>query len=367
MQELSLGFIGLGLIGGSIAKSLRKALPHVRITAYNRSRESLVLAMQDGTVDHACDKVDASFSDCDVIFLCMPVSRNIELLPVLKEIVRPGCIITDVGSVKSGIQTEASRLGMEGCFIGGHPMAGSEKTGYGSSSTLLLENAYYIITPTDKTSPERISFMKDLVAKTGAIPIVLNPEKHDRATASISHLPHVIAYSLVNFVREADGDDGIMRALAAGGFKDITRIASSSPDMWESICLENKEQLLHAIEKYRETLDSAYNAIEKGDGAFLHEFFSAAKDYRDDMPTAGKGAGIAPVYEVYLDIADESGAIANVAVILAINNISIRNIAIIHNREFEDGVLRVEFYEEANVEKALEILEKFGYTVHRRN
>ncbi len=367
MQELSLGFIGLGLIGGSIARSLRKSMPSVRITAYNRSKESLVLAMQDGTVDHACDKVDASFSDCDVIFLCMPVTENIAMLPVLKGIIKPGCIITDVGSVKTGIYEEAERLGMEECFIGGHPMAGSERTGYASASDLLLENAYYIITPSEKTPSEKAAFMKELVKKTGAIPVVLDPRKHDRATASISHLPHVIAYSLVNFVKEADGDEGIMRALAAGGFKDITRIASSSPAMWESICLENREPLLSVIDKYRETIDTAYSAIERGDGEFLREFFSSAKDYRDDMPTAGKGAGIAPVYEVYLDIADESGAIANVAVILAMNNISIRNIAIVHNREFEDGVLRVEFYEAGSVLKASDILEKFGYTVHRRD
>ena len=237
MSDKTIGFIGLGLIGGSIAKALRRVHPEYRLIAYNRSRSSLVEAMSDGTINQATDVIDASFAECDFIFLCMPVSVNIQCLKKLKDLVPDTCVITDVGSVKSTIHEAVRELGMEARFIGGHPMAGSEKTGYTSATDRLLENAYYIITPTALSNPDKVAEMRQLVTDTGAVPIVLNCEEHDYATAAISHLPHVIAYTLVNLVRTSDSREGLMRQLAAGGFKDITRIASSSPVMWEQICM----------------------------------------------------------------------------------------------------------------------------------
>ena len=275
------------------------------------------------------------------------------------------CVITDVGSVKSTIHEAVRELGMETRFIGGHPMAGSEKTGYTSATDRLLENAYYIITPTALSNPDKVAEMRQLVTDTGAVPIVLNCEEHDYATAAISHLPPVIAYTLVNLVRTSDSREGLMRQLAAGGFKDITRIASSSPDMWESICLENQGQLLKVIDAYKASLEDISEAIRENRGDKLHCFFEDAKDYRDSMPMKMKGS-IEPAYEIYVDLIDESGAIATIATILASNRISIKNIGIIHNREFQEGVLRIEFYEQDAVEKATALLSKYSYIIHTR-
>ena len=272
MSEKTIGFIGLGLIGGSIAKALRRVHPEYRLIAYNRSRSSLVEAMSDGTINQATDVIDSSFAECDFIFLCMPVSVNIQCLKKLKDLVPDTCVITDVGSVKSTIHEAVRELGMEARFIGGHPMAGSEKTGYASASDRLLENAYYIITPTPLSNPDKVEEMRQLVTDTGAVSIVLDYDEHDYATAAISHLPHVIAYTLVNLVRTSDNPKGLMRQLAAGGFKDITRIASSSPDMWESICLENKDQLLKVINAYKSSLDDIAEAICRDQGEKLHHF-----------------------------------------------------------------------------------------------
>ena len=272
MSEKTIGFIGLGLIGGSIAKALRRVHPEYRLIAYNRSRSSLVEAMSDGTINQATDVIDSSFAECDFIFLCMPVSVNIQCLKKLKDLVPDTCVITDVGSVKSTIHEAVRELGMEARFIGGHPMAGSEKTGYASASDRLLENAYYIITPTPLSNPDKVEEMRQLVTDTGAVSIVLDYDEHDYATAAISHLPHVIAYTLVNLVRTSDNPKGLMRQLAAGGFKDITRIASSSPDMWESICLENKDQLLKVINAYKSSLDDIAEAICRDRGEKLHHF-----------------------------------------------------------------------------------------------
>ena len=365
MKRYKLGFIGLGLIGGSIARAVRRTMPETVIVAYNRTRASLVQAMQDGVINLASDEIGSGFPDCDYIFLCMPVSRNIEMLPALKAVMGPQCILTDVGSVKSSMHKAVQDCGLSAQFIGGHPMAGSERTGYANSSDRMLENAYYILTPGEGTAQARVQEFTDIVKTIGAIPITVSSEEHDRATAAISHLPHMIAYSLVNYVRENDNEEGLMRCIAAGGFKDITRIASSSPAMWESICLENKAQILDTIGGYREELDRLTEAIRDEDSDFLLDFFGKAKDYRDDMPTVSSGS-ILPVYELYVDIIDESGAIAMIATVLAINNISIKNIAIVHNREFQEGVLRVEFYNADAVHKARELLEKFSYKVHER-
>lgn len=365
MSSKTIGFIGLGLIGGSIAKALRRVHPEYRLIAYNRSRESLVAALSDGTLNQATDVIDASFSDCDFIFLCMPVSVNIKCLEQLKDLISSTCVITDVGSVKATIHEAVRNLSMEDRFIGGHPMAGSEKTGYASASDRLLENAYYIITPTGLSNPEKVEELRTLVSQIGALPVIIDYNEHDYATAAISHLPHVIAYTLVNLVRSSDNPDGLMRQLAAGGFKDITRIASSSPDMWESICLENRQPLLGIIDAYIQSLSRVADAISEKDGTAIHQFFEEAKDYRDSMPMKAKGS-IAPVYEIYVDLIDESGAIATIATILASNNISIKNIGILHNREFQEGVLRIEFYQSDAIERAVALLTKFSYTIHLR-
>jgi prephenate dehydrogenase len=353
------------LIGGSIAKALRRVHPEYRLIAYNRSKSSLIAAMSDGTINQATDVIDASFSECDFIFLCMPVSVNIQCLKQLQSLVPKRCVITDVGSVKSTIHEAVRELGMEDRFIGGHPMAGSEKTGYASATDRMLENAYYIITPTSVSNPDKVEEYRQLVADTGALPVIIRPDEHDYATAAISHLPHVIAYTLVNLVRTSDNPDGLMRQLAAGGFKDITRIASSSPDMWESICLENSQQLLTIIEAYSRSLSEVASAIAQKNGPYLHDFFEEAKDYRDSMPMKLNGS-IVPVYEIYVDIIDESGAIATIATILASNNINIKNISILHNREFQEGVLRIEFYQADAVARATAILSKFAYNIHQR-
>ena len=166
-------------------------------------------------------------------------------------------------------------------------------------------------------------------------------------------------------IRTSDSREGLMRQLAAGGFKDITRIASSSPDMWESICLENQGQLLKVIDAYKASLEDISEAIRENRGDKLHCFFEEAKDYRDSMPMKMKGS-IEPAYEIYVDLIDESGAIATIATILASNRISIKNIGILHNREFQEGVLRIEFYEQDAVEKATALLSKYSYIIHTR-
>ena len=168
-MDLNIGFIGLGLIGGSLAKAIRAFHPDSHILAYNRSLPVAEAAKKEGVIDEICEEVGPRFSCCDYIFLCAPVDINIQYMKVLREYISPDCILSDVGSVKGMIHEEAAALGLGGHFIGGHPMAGSEKTGYDNSKVRLLENAYYILTPSEDVHIQKISDYTELVASLGAV------------------------------------------------------------------------------------------------------------------------------------------------------------------------------------------------------
>ena len=367
MTIKTIGFAGLGLIGGSIARAVRRVHPDMHIIAFDTDRNSLTAALSDGTLNQAHDTLSTGFSQCDIIFLCAPVNFNVQNLKILKDIARKDCIFTDVGSVKSPIHKAVFQLQLENRFIGGHPMAGSEKSGYASASDRLLENAYYILTPCAGVPAGATDALTRLVSSISALPVLLNDRRHDQITAAISHLPHIIAYTLVNLVKDSDDEEQTMRMLAAGGFKDITRIASSSPVMWQQICNENRENLLDTLNDYIHSLQNIARAIDLDDQKALQGFFAAAKDYRDSIPRSKAKGSIRPLYEIYVELIDESGAIATIATILATNGISIKNIGIVHNREFQEGALRIEFYEEDAAQKAAAHLRKFHYTVHERN
>jgi len=244
-----IAFIGLGLIGGSIARGIKREEPDTKIMAYMRSRSKLLKAQEDGIVDVILDGIGEELRECDLIFLCTPVEYNAKYLSDIKPFLKPGAIITDVGSTKTDIHEEVIRLDMESCFVGGHPMAGSEKTGYENSTDHLLENAYYIITPTSSSTEDQVERLVRIAKMIGSLPLVLDYHEHDFVTAAISHLPHIVASSLVNLVKDSDNEQGLMKRLAAGGFKDITRIASSSPEMWEQICMTNNQNLSVILER----------------------------------------------------------------------------------------------------------------------
>lgn len=360
-----IGFVGLGLIGGSIAKAIRQYYPEYEIVAFDKNKETLALATQESIIDVAATTIDDNFNHCNYIFLCTPVSFNTAYLKQLTNYLHEDCILTDVGSVKSSIHKEVESLGIEEYFIGGHPMAGSEKSGFINSKAMLIENAYYVLTPTRKVSQEKIDAYVKFVESLRSIPIILDYQEHDYATGTISHLPHIIASTLVNFVRDTDTKNELMKNLAAGGFKDITRIASSSPTMWQHICLKNKENISHILGEYIHSLEKAKMLIDQEDEHALYNMFDSSRNYRNSIPDVSAGP-IKKTFAVYCDIIDEAGGIAAIATILASNNLNIKNIGIVNNREFEEGVLRIEFYDEGSSKKAAELLQKFRYIVYER-
>lgn len=366
---LEIGFIGFGLIGGSIAKALKQNLApfHIIVLDHHKDQENtgLLMAKADGVIDRITNDIH-DFAVCDMIILCAPVLINLDYLKLLASIpLKTECIITDVGSVKESIHQSAKEYGFSSHFIGGHPMAGSEKTGYAHASSILLENAYYILTPSSNVSSQKLETMISFVKSLHALPIVLEAREHDNITAAISHVPHIIAAQLVNLIRTDPIHREQMRMLAAGGFKDITRIASSSPLMWQNICLTNTESICMMLEQYIGLLNDSLTALKERDEKALYDMFLLAGEYRNQIPNHVTGI-ITPIYETYLDITDEPGAIASIATLLGSNGLSIKNIGIVHNREFEQGVLRIEFYEEEALMSAVRILKGKNYTIYQR-
>ena len=284
MKQLTIGFLGLGLIGGSIARSIRKNFPSCRIIVYSRRKnEDLLQGIKDGIISDITYAIDAHFSECDIIFLCAPVLQNIQFLEQLKPLINKTCIITDVGSVKGNIHKEVERLELEAQFIGGHPMAGSEKTGFANSSEDLLKDSYYLLTPCKTTAEEKVLFLKKILSGTGAIFATVDAGLHDDITAAISHVPHIVAASLVNMVRENDTSNELMKTFAAGGFKDITRIASSSPEMWESICLSNADSIDHFLSLMIDELTKMRSYIANEQATEINRFFASSREYRDSI------------------------------------------------------------------------------------
>ena len=361
-----IGFIGLGLIGGSIARAVRQYFPDYEIVAFDKNKETLALATQESVIDVAATTIDDNFRNCRYLFLCAPVSYNTAYLRQIREYLHDDCILTDVGSVKTNIHKEVEALGIERYFIGGHPMAGSERVGFANSKASLLENAYYILTPTARVSREKVEAYRNLVAGMGAIPLILDCRKHDYVTAAISHLPHIIASSLVNLIQDQDDSEEQMKRLAAGGFKDITRIASSSPAMWQQICLTNGSNISSLLTDYIGALAEFREQIDGRQAESLYEQFESARIYRDSFLGASSGP-IKPVYGISVDIDDKTGALARIVTLLAERGISIKNIGITHNRESEDGVLKLEFYGEAALAEASGLLAAEGYAPRARS
>lgn len=361
MKDSTFGFIGLGLIGGSIARGIKRADPSVKIMAYMRTRSGLEKAKEDGTIDIILDGIDEHLSACDIIFLCTPVEYNASYLEKLSPLLKPGAFITDVGSTKTMIHETVTAMGMEEVFVGGHPMAGSEKTGYESSTDHLLENAYYIITPTKKASADKVERLRQIALRIGALPLVLDYKEHDFSVAAVSHLPHLIASSLVNLVRDNDSEDEIMRRIAAGGFKDITRIASSSPVMWEQICMTNTENIKLLLRRYISSLEKIYDELKEHDGASIFRLFEEAGAYRGTISSKSSGSVI-PDFSFSVDVLDEPGAIAIISAILSSRGINVKNIGINHIREYGEGALRISFYNEESLAEASEVLKKYNYS-----
>lgn len=358
--------IGLGLIGGSVALAIKNTHRDVRIYGYDINDNSAQLAKALGIIDDICDSVQSGAEQADLIILGTPVKQTVELLSELAQYsLKQNAIITDVGSTKTKVTKAAEQLKSSGAtFIGGHPMAGSHKSGPAAAKVHLFENAFYLLTPSHQEEEKKLAELKAWLRGTKAKFVIVSPEMHDKLTGVISHFPHIIAAGLVHSARKATEQNELVSRLAAGGFRDTTRIASSSPEMWRDILLHNKDELLLLMDDWIEQMDDIKRQIEASDSESIFEFFSSAKTFRDDLPARSQGA-IPAFYDLYVDVPDYPGVISEITGYLAQSRISITNIRILETREELYGVLVISFQSEEDRKAAEDCLaEHTNYGVY---
>ncbi|MEZ0535691.1 prephenate dehydrogenase [Caldicellulosiruptoraceae bacterium PP1] len=269
--------IGLGLMGGSLAKAFKKL--GYSIDSYDINKDYLELAKKEVIISEIITSFDIPQNKYDFIFICTPVKETLEILKILSS-KRVNSIITDIGSTKKEIVESAMKLNMFN-FIGGHPMAGTEMIGYPFSNEKILSNAYYFITPTIFNNQSDIAKLKELLTKIGCRVEEIDFNIHDYLTGIISHLPHVASAALVNMLQEENSFDYCK--FAAGGFKDTTRISSSSPKMWLDVSLSNKEILNNLIDKYIDLINNFKKALNDNNKDFIFNYFNTAKTLRDKI------------------------------------------------------------------------------------
>lgn len=362
MQKIAI--LGVGLIGGSLALSF-KGKPGLHVVGYSHRQASVDKYMARQVVDEATTSLEEAVVDADFIFVCVPVGMLESYLQQLSQItLKPGCIITDVGSTKASIMAAAERVPWkEVHFIGGHPMAGSERSGVEAASSHLFENAIYVLTPSEDTPESIYRRLEQLLELTRAQVIRMNAVEHDEIAGAISHLPHIIAVVLVNQIRAYDQHNELYSRLAAGGFRDITRIASSDPIVWRDILLNNREILLQLLKDWNERIAQFIGHLESIDDAAIEREFAAAGQFRSNLPERRKGL-IESMYDVYIDVPDHPGVVGQVATLLGAGQINLSNIQIIDNRFDVPGVLRLSFRNHQDQELAVELLKQHHYHVY---
>ncbi|SMO42829.1 prephenate dehydrogenase [Melghirimyces algeriensis] len=356
--------LGIGLIGGSLALCLKENTT-LDVHGFDASEESIRLAEAAGMIHRGHTELKPAVEEADFLFLAVPLGAAARLLEQLAEFsLKPDCIISDVGSTKGQIVQHAGRLkNLGGTFIGGHPMAGSHRSGVQAAHSLLFENAYYVLTPVPETPMSEVQKLSRLLEEaTRARLVIMAPDHHDRVVGAISHLPHIVAAGLVNQVAGYNESNEWFFRLAAGGFRDLTRVASSHPVMWRDILLSNQKAVLHLLDDWVVEMKQVRELVSKGDAEEIEMFFRQAKEAREGLPERKKGA-ILPEYECYVDVPDAPGEIAKVAHLLGMEGISLRNIGVMENREDRAGVLRLVFHTGEQLEKAEARLRASGYQV----
>lgn len=347
--------IGLGLIGGSVALALQKA-PQTTIYGYDALPQTRQLArtlqVAHEVVEHPLDVA----ADMDFIIFGTPVNATLDWMEQLKAwSLKPTVIVSDTGSTKALIMKKAEELRAAGItFIGGHPMAGSHKSGVTAAKPYLFENAYYMMTPFPEEAPENIERLEQLLKYTIGKLVKVDASEHDHMTAVVSHFPHIVAASLVHHLQLENAQLPMTRSLAAGGFRDITRIASSNPILWRDITMQNRTELLDQLDQWMAEMQRVKTVLEDGNDAMIEQYFAVAKEVRDALPTSS-GALFVP-YDLYVDIPDYPGVISEVTGYLAEDNISITNLRIVETREDVFGILVISFSSSDDRERAVKCL-----------
>jgi len=352
----NISIIGLGLIGGSIAKALQKLNFNFTISAFDYPHV-LSKALNENIIDYKLKYVEDSLKS-DLIFLCLPAEKSLEIFDIIAPNLKPNTILTDVCSVKNVFKIKWDKIKSEGIYVGGHPMTGKEKGGFENSDSLLFENSVYILTECKNDNPI-FTDLQQIITSFGSKILHIPANQHDVIAASISHLPQLVSVALVN-AASLKTDSYNFLDLAAGGFRDMTRIASSDFRIWKSIISNNKNNILTALDKFSYDLSLLSNQIYKDDYKSIEAYFENARVHRDEVPQQTKGF-LNPLFDLFVFVADKPGAISKISTSLFEANINIKDMELLKIREGFGGTFRLSFESAEIVAKASLILKNIGF------
>lgn len=350
------GIFGIGLLGGSVALGLRERFLAEEIHAYDPNPQALEDALALQVVDRVHTSPGSWIGELDLGVLAAPMGVLVSEGQKLAGFSSPHTLWTDVGSVK--LPVVQALTGVLPNFVGSHPMAGSEKTGVEAAHAGLLQNAVWVITPIPNTPAHALATMHELVQNLGAYPLEISPELHDRLVARISHLPYLLAVGLNRLVAQ-DPHQDLLMFLAAGGFRDLTRVASGSPRMSRDMVVSNKEALRLAVEDLRSVMLELENLLDTPEN--LLEVAQQAKRTRDSLSIVKRS--LLPVMnELIVQVPDKPGQISTVSTALGNAGVNIKNFEVLAIRD-EGGAIRMGFATPEEREQARRILEEVGYKV----
>ncbi len=350
--------IGLGLIGGALCHTFKKK--GLKVTGVSRS-ETIAKALEMKIINDGFEysRIPEALSGSSFVFVCTPLLDIGERLGDIFQHVDKNTVISDVGSTKSVICSIAEKHIRKGVyFIGGHPMAGSEKRGIENSNPYLFYDAVYVLTPLPGTPKKVVKKLSSLIDLLGANVMILPSEVHDEIAANVSHLPQLLAVLLTNHLAEKNND--LFRNLAAGGFRDMTRIASSSYAMWGDIIKTNMNEVKKALSDFKKEL--SYLTDRLSDDNYLDRFFVNAQKERKTIPRYSKGF-LKPLFDVRVAVQDKHGELARITNTIYYHDVNIKDIEIVNIREGEGGILRLGFSEKKDALKAASALQAIGCEV----
>lgn len=357
--------IGLGLVGGSLGMALGRHNVVGERWGYDVDERSMEEARKRGAVDKTGPLLQV-LKGADLVILALPVRKSMNMIRKIVPFLSRGTLVTDVGSTKKEVVAAMEKYlpsGVNG--IGGHPMAGSEKSGITAADPLLLENAIYLITPTRRASPYALETLQELVRAIKAHPLVLEPEEHDRLVALVSHLPHLIAVSLVNAVRNSKESKELLLTLTGGGFRDTTRIALGEPSIWYDIFITNRYPLKEALELFQKELQSFLASLEKEKEEEVRQALEEARSFRCLLPYRGKGI-LPEAFELIIMLPDVPGVLGKITSLVGEAGLNISEIEILRIREEKGGSIRLGFNRVEDRDRALELLSARGYRCWKR-
>jgi len=366
MKNNTIAIYSVGLLGGSIGLAFKESGFKGKIIGFS-SKASLEKALEIGCIDegYGYDELQGNVGSIDILFLCSPINTIIDTIKKLGSMELPdGLVITDVGSTKLDISNAAKCLPLHVRFVGGHPMAGSEKSGPSAADPFLFQNAIYVLSNKNgiETDLEK-SLASMLKQYLGCRTIFLNPSIHDHIAATVSHVPHLLAVALVLLARDTDEKTPGTLTLAAGGFRDMTRIASASYPMWHDILVTNKHEITKQLDKYIDILGTIKEMLENNS---LSTAFDKSRETRSRISSSGKGF-LSQMSEVLIHAKDQPGFIASVATILMDNKINIKDIEVVKVREGEGGTIRLAFESSEIARIAIKLLAEHGFSARERN